>query len=322
MTAPNAEETFKPVRDWSAYNKAQVEELGVVVTLIRKMVDSLDIQEAAYKTGRPPKDLKDMLKIVLLKSYMGLSNRRLIAWVWVLYEKLGLEGDIPHFNTVGNYISDPRVKQYLEQLIKQSNKPVKDIDFNLSTDSTGFHTMTTSLWMSVKHLKPIKKKDFVKLHATTRTKTNTIAFASISMKHDSPEFREHAKQIKRLEYKVEDWVADAAYLARQNCTIVHELGGFPYFKPKKNTKSIALGHPAWKQMIWLWKKDKEKFKTHYHQRSNSETDFFSIKSILGAFTRARNIIGQTNELLSKVFIHNLRQLCHALYELDINIWPT
>ena len=318
----DAKKAFEPVRDWSAYNKAQVEELGVVVTLIKELVDNLDVQQASYKTGRPPKELKDMLKIVLLKSYMNLSNRRLVAWVWVLYEKLGLEEDIPHFNTIGNYVSDPKVKHYLEELIKHSNTPVKDIDFNLSTDSTGFHTMTTSLWMSVKHLKPIKKKNFVKLHATTRTKTNIIAVATVSDRHDSPEFREHAKQVKVLNYKVEDWTGDCAYLARQNCSIVHELGGFPFFKPKKNVRTLSLGHPTWKQMIYLWKKAKDLFKRHYHKRSNSETDFFCIKSILGAFVRTRNDIGQTNELLAKVFTHNLRQLCHAYYELDINIWKT
>jgi transposase len=309
-------------RDWSQYNKAQVEELSVVVTLIREFVDSLDVQEAAYRTGRPSKDLKDILKIVLLKAYMNLANRRLISWIYLLYEKLGLQEDVPHFNTVGNYVSDPKVKHYLEELIHKSNAPVKDIDFNLSTDSTGFHSKTTSLWMSVKHLKPIKKKDFVKLHITSRTKTNVIAVATVSSSHDSPEFREHAKTVKERGYKVGDWCGDSAYLARQNCTIVHELGGFPYFKPKKNTKSIGLGHPAWKQMIWLHKKSIDQFKTHYHKRSNSETHMFCLKSILGAFVRTKNVVGQTNELLAKIVIHNYRQLCHALFLLNINIYPT
>jgi len=308
-------------RNWSLYNKSQLEELSFVVDLIRELVDSLDVGEAARRTGRPSADFKDMLKCVLLKEYMGLSNRRIIGWIELLHEKLGLVGETPHFNTVCNYTSDGRVKEYLKEIIRRSNLPVERFDTILSTDSSGFQTMTTSLWQTVRHFKAVKRKDFIKLHITTRVKTNVVAFATVTdcKGGDSPELRKHAAQAKQQGTIVTEWLGDTAYASRQNCTLVHELGATPFFKPRKDVKSKAFGSSAWRNMIWLWKKQPELFKKHYHKRSNNETNNYCIKQKTGAFVRTKNIIGQTVELLGKVAIHNFQQLARCYFELNTSL---
>ena len=124
-------------RDWSAYNASQVEELNVVVGLIRSLVDQLDIHEFQRRVGRSAVQTRDILKCCLLQQYMGLSDRRLEAWLWVLKEKLGLE-EVPDFSTVCKHANDPGLSPYYEQLLEKTNEPIKDLEHHFSTDASGF----------------------------------------------------------------------------------------------------------------------------------------------------------------------------------------
>ncbi len=308
-------------RDWSAYNAFQVKELNVVVELIRSLVDSLDIHEFQRRVGRSAAQTKDILKCLLLQQYMGLSDRRLEAWLWLLKEKLGLE-EVPDFSTICKHANDPKLKDYYEQLLVKTNEPIKDLEHSFSTDSSGFSTKNTVPWVTVKKSKGTRK-DYVKGHFTIGRTFKLVSSITITRGRagDSPQLPEHLEKTKKIFKGIYCWCMDSAYLARKNCTMLWNEGILPFIKPRSNSTIKKKGSMAWRWMMELYRNAKEIFDEFYHGRSISETGNSTIKRLTNPSLRKKNFIGQVNELLAKTVIYNLICLTRALFTMKINIKP-
>lgn len=311
-------------RDWSAYNTSQVEELNIVVSLIRSMVDSLDIRELSdfqRRVGRSAVQTRDILKCCLLQQYMGLSDRRLEAWLWLLKEKLGLE-EVPSFSTVCKHANDPELKDYYEQLLEKTNEPVKDLEHNFSTDASGFGTKNQIPWMSVRTSKTTRK-DYVKGHFTIGRIFKLVSAVTVTKGRagDSPQLPEHVKKTTSIFTKIYSWSLDSAYLARKNCNLLWNHKILPFIKPKSNSTINKKGSIAWRWMMELFRSLREVFDVFYHGRSISETANSTMKRLMNPVLRKKSLTGQVNEVLAKTVVYNLICLTRAVFTTKINLKP-
>lgn len=306
-------------RDWSAYNASQVEELNVVVSLIRSLVDQLDIQEFAGRVGRPSAETRDIIKCCLLQQYMGLSDRRLEAWLWLLKLPLGLE-NVPSFSTVCKHANDSELKDYYEQLLEKTNEPVAGAEHHFSTDASGFGTKNTIPWVSVRTSKGTRK-DYVKGHFTIGRTFKLISAVTVTAGRagDSPQLPAHVEKTTSIFSQIYTWSLDSAYLARKNCSLLWNNGILPFIKPKSNSTIKKKGAIAWRWMMELFRKLREVFDTFYHGRSISETGNSTMKRLMNPVLRKKNFIGQVNEVLAKTVTYNLICLTRALFTAKIEL---
>ena len=94
-----------PPRDWSCYNKVQTNEKTIFLQLLGELLDTY-IEEPQNRYGRKPKSLRDMLFCCCYLKYTGFSSRRLISDLKML-QKQGYIKQVPHFNTLLNYMKRP-----------------------------------------------------------------------------------------------------------------------------------------------------------------------------------------------------------------------
>ena len=84
-----------------------------------------------------------------------------------------------------------------------------------------------------------RRKDFKKLHIIADLVNRAIVVQKLTegRRHDSPVFKEMMDDVE----SVDKMTGDPAYLSRDNCEIVANKGGKPYFKPKKNVTPKPKG---------------------------------------------------------------------------------
>jgi transposase len=99
--------------------------------------------------------------------------------------------------------------------------------------------------------------------------------------------------------------ADSGYLSDNNCWAIELREGTPFICPKKNTTGKTSKGRAFTEMIERYKENKQKWLKKYHQRSNIESVFSSLKRRLGGFVTSikRNI--QHIEIALKIIVYNL-----------------
>lgn len=293
----------------------------MVVGLIRSLVDQLDIHEFQSRVGRSAVQTRDILKCCLLQQYMGLSDRRLEAWLWLLKEKLGLE-EVPDFSTVCKHANDPGLPPYYEQLLEKTNEPVADLEHHFSTDASGFGTKNTVPWINVRTSKGTRR-DYIKGHFTIGRTFKLISSVTVTAGRagDSPQLPEHVEKTTGIFSKIYTWSLDSAYLARKNCTLLWKNGILPFIKPKSNSTIKKKGSMAWRWMMELFRDLREIFDVFYHGRSISETGNSTMKRLLNPVLRKKNFTGQVNEVLSKTVVYNLICLTRAVFTTKIDLKP-
>src|SRR4030042_2060006 len=112
-------------------------------------------------------------------------------------------------------------------------------------------------------------------------------------------------------YELGDVYADSGYLSVNNCYVIVAKGGIPYIHPKKTTtghgtykQKIMYGNP-FTDMIENYKENPQDWLKKYHQRSNIEAVFSSLKRRLGGFVTSIKRLIQQIEIALKIIIYNL-----------------
>jgi len=82
-------------------------------------------------------------------------------------------------------------------------------------------------------------------------------------------------------------------------------GGTPFICPKKTTTGKSKINNPFTEMIGRYKQNKEEWLKKYHQRSNIEAVFSSLKRRLGGFVI---------EIALKIIIYNLTVLVRKIVE--------
>jgi len=154
--------------------------------------------------------------------------------------------------------------------------------------------------------------EYVKLHAAIEMKTRAIISFHFT--------RTNVHEVKQLEklleplYEFGDVYADSGYLSVNNCWVIKEKGGTPFIRPKKNTTGRRNNGSAFTEMMERYNENKEEWIGKYHQRSNIEAVFSSLKRRLGGFVTSIKRHVQHIEIALKIIVYNLMILVRKIVE--------
>jgi transposase len=326
ITAPmdeNRKEANKTYpQDWKNYNKSQCQEKLLFMDLLFDLCNQIPINGQRVR-GRPHLDLGDMIFCVCLKIYNDISSRRNESDLQMAFD-YGYIDRVPHFNSILNYLNKPELKDYLSSLINLSALPLKLFESGFSVDATGFSTSLHGSWVEVRSCKSgldtVKVRQYMKCHIMSGNRTNIITHVEVTdaYTHDTMMFPNLVNTTGCL-FDMKTVFADKGYSSRKNMTIVARNGAVPYIPFRRTCKGRSKGSPMWHQMFSLFQKHHDEFMGIYHQRSNVESVFSSIKRKFGDYLRTKNEIAMTNEILCKCLVHNICTLIQEMYNLGIEI---
>ena len=220
-------------------------------------------------------------------------------------------------------MNKPELKQYLTQLIHLSAMPLKNFEKTFSVDATGFSTSMHGRWLNIRapsKMEVINVRHYMKCHIMSGNRTNIITHVEVTdhTVHDTVMFPNLVNSTGQF-FDMENVCADKGYLSRKNMQIVARHGAMPFIPFKNKSIGKALGAPMWHQMYRFFQKHHDEFMKHYHQRSNVESVFSSIKRKFGSYLRTRNLIACSNEILCKCLVHNICVLIQEMFTLGIQI---
>lgn len=309
-------------QNWPVYNLAQTKEKMLFLKIINESVNSMEIPYEYKGDGRPHYPIDDMIKVCCIKVFNNFSSRRSVFELHLAYA-LGYIRQIPHFNSISNYLNKTELTSYLHKLYKTIALPLVDAENVFAIDSTGFGTFNKKKWMDVRLEKRLWK-EYRKLHIVTGVKTNLISSAKITNAGaDVNHFPDLIRQ-SSFNFKIREIVADKGYLSRLNAQVAKDIGAEPYIMPRKDTRTrmiVTRGGIgiAWRDMIRFWRDNREEFERHYHQRSNVESTFSMIKRKFLPYVRSKNFKAQENEILCKIVCHNASVLVNSVFELGASL---
>ena len=326
-TLPTPEKAVKPTykQAWHEYNLAQTNEKAHFLELLYDLTRGIDDLPRKSVAGRNRLPLGEMIFCAAFKVYSLFSGRRFISDLREAQQR-GYISKTPHFNSIFNYLELPEMTDCLKQLIVESSKPLKTVEFDFAVDSSGFTTGRFVRWMHAKYKDPtiIDMQDWVKVHLMCGVKTNIVTSVEITDRHagDCPQFKPLV-QTTAQNFVMNEVSADKAYLSAGNLRLVVDNAAMPYIPFKSNSTTDDKRHTElWKRMYAFFMYNQEWFWQHYHKRSNSESTFSMIKAKFGERIRSQTKTSQTNEVLCKVLCHNLCCCIQSMYELgvDVEFW--
>ena len=306
-------------RDESLYNRIQEDELPLYFALmpgaVLAVIDRDDLWEGI---GRPPAKLYDILISLFVMKYFNLSLRRNIGLLRLLNNTKLININIPCFKTLDNYLNNPIIGKYLQNVIELTSVLYTQVEHYMATDATGISTNCSSTWYNIRVCKKSKRKDHLMVHITTGTRSNVVVAIDVCNKkgRDNVIFRSHVERVDK-NFKVDEWSGDSLYLTRENCNAVNEIGAEPWFKLKSNTTAKPKGSPTWKRMVNLSKEHPEIAEPKYHRRSNVESTNSAKKRKFGNSVRCKLPIAQRNEETLSWVNYNFSLIPRAKYEFGI-----
>lgn len=126
--------------DFALYNQAQINEIADMLETIRNMVDAAD--KRTQKTlqskgpGRPSAPAKDIVKVLLMQSYFGVSNRVAQGFLKLFREKLGIASEFS-YKTIERGYAPERTKELLDEIFELTNEEGNSKEKKFSIDGTG-----------------------------------------------------------------------------------------------------------------------------------------------------------------------------------------
>jgi transposase len=280
-----------------------------------------EIDEPAYKFGRPSLHLSDMIFGSALKVYTTFSLRRFMTDMRIASDK-GHIGKICSYSSISNYMRDESLTPILMNLITLSAMPLRSVETKFAIDSSGFRTSKFTEYFKIKY-NAVKEHHWVKAHICTGVKTNIITAVEVDAEEgnfcpDSPQFIPLAKATYESGFTMSEVSADKAYLSRDNMDYADSIGAIPYIPFKRNMVGKPKGHShVWRKMFNYFVYNRDDFLAHYHARSNVESTFNMVKSKFDDLIRSKDKVSQKNEMLLKVLCHNIVILIHEMNELGV-----
>jgi transposase len=305
-------------QDWPAYNAAQVHEKDEIAKLLHNLCAAID--PPVQKRGRPRLPLSTAVFCATMKVYCSMSARRTMSDLRDLAAK-GYLPAVPHFNSVLGALENPGLAPLLQMLITEAARPLRGLETDFATDSSGFGTKTDRRWFSEKYGKEKSVAVWIRGHALVGTKTNVVTAVEVTetAAHDSKFLEPLLYATLRAGFNVERLSADKAYSSREVLSLIHDAGALPLipFKLNATGRTPGPGLDVWEKMYHFFTYHRDEFLPLYHRRSNVESSFHMVKSKFGAAVRSKTTPAQLNEVLCKVLCHNLCCLVQAMYELGV-----
>jgi len=287
--------------NWAKYENGRNDEIRKLAKFLKSVIWQLSEPYKMKRVGRgrpyyPP---KGMVLVAILMFRMSLSEREYVNWLktntWMI--ELAELPNPPDRRSIKR-VFERTPEEYWKKLEEEIQKIMPDSKV-YGVDSTGLkQSKRTGAWSEKKN----RRKDFKKLHIIADLVNRAIIVQKLTeeRRHDSPVFEEMMDEVE----SVDKMAGDPAYLSRDNCEIVANKGGKPFFKPKKNVTSRPKGSQVWKDMIMEWFEKPKKFLREYHIRSIIEAMIWSFKCIVGDIVRCRKNKNILIEIILKKCIFN------------------
>jgi transposase len=148
---------------------------------------------------------------------------------------------------------------------------------------------------------------------TTYGLISAVEFPDNPMAHDSPFLAPLLKETANSYSSIELVCLDEAFLSRDNCDSIEEVGAIPRIYPKKGTTLKRRGSWAWTEMLLSFINDPQEWLHDYHLRSISETVFSTYKRDFLTPLRRRILRRRKREAFSRVCDYNMKRLCYLWY---------
>lgn len=306
-------------RDEALYNLAQENEVFIFFTYLPRVVRFVCKNDSLWQgIGAPPASLYDVLMNLSIKQYFCRSLRRSIGLIRVIKEAFKLHVRPLCFKTLDNYLNNPCVRKYLDEIIQYTSNPLRYIEKNFATDKTGERTHTRSSWYVIRCNKTIRKRDHLNVHITAGCELHSVVAITtlVEKGKDNVIFRKHVKKVD-TDFNAEIHSGDAVYLSRENCTAVEAVNAQPRFNLKKGLTKKPKGHPAWKHMLNIAEENPEQYDKEYHTRSNVECTNSAKKRKFGDTIYSKNDTAKEQESHLTWCVYNFTVLSRAYYELGI-----
>lgn len=309
-------------QDWPAYNTAQTNEKDYFEGLLHDLCSGIFTPSQSGR-GQRRLPLADAIFAATFKVYSTVSARRFMSDLRESKEQ-GFIENVPHFNSIFNYLDNPELKPILTSLIEASAEPLKAVEHDFTADSTGFSTCRFDKWFDHKHGGMRFERDWVKVHIMCGVKTNIVTAVEIHGKDasDSPLLRPMLDTTKQR-FEIREVSGDKGYLSYNNARYISKAGATPFIAFKVNSgpgDARKEGHAktqAWSEMYHYFMYKRSEFLTHYHKRSNVESTFSMMKRKFGDSLRSKTDVAMVNEALCKILCHNIVVLIHEMFELGI-----
>lgn len=301
-------------QDWSAYNKAQVNEKRHFRELLGELTDTVPTVQPARGRRRVP--MCDAIFAATYKVYTGFSARRFSTDLKEAHEQ-GYTSRPLHFNSVLRGMESPKMSWYLTRLIQLSATPLKLVESSFAVDSSGFSTSRFERWYDEKYGALRKRADWVKCHLMCGVRTNIVTAvelggSSADIVH-MPSMLDTTAQF----FEMDEVSADKAYLSRQVVKRINEHDATPLIPMKSDSSVKRTDHREWKRIFSHFHYQQEDFLARYHKRSNVESTFSMMKAKFGDSLRSKTDTAMHNEVLCKVLCHNICRVIFAAYSLGV-----
>src|SRR2546429_2044848 len=221
-------------QNWQAYNAAQTSEKHQFQVLLRDLCSG--IENPVQSKGRPRLPLSDAVFAVTFKIYSTFSGRRFISDLNDAHTK-GYISDVPHFNSIFNYLENPALGLILTNLITQSSLPLKAVESDFAVDSTGFSTSRFVRWFDHKYGVIRQEHDWVKCHLMCGVKTNVVTAVEIH-ERDASDTKNLPSLVETTakNFGLSEGSADKGYSGINNTNVVAKHGGVPFIAFQKSAK--------------------------------------------------------------------------------------
>lgn len=246
-------------QNWPAYNEAQTNEkhrfLGLLFDLCR------DIPNPVQTKGRPRIPMADAVFAVTFKIYSTVSGRRFIGDLTDAHAK-GYISEVPHFNSIFNYLENPALGPILTNLICHSSLPLKAIESDFAVDSTGFVSSRFGRWYDHKYGSMRQQKDWVKAHLMCGVRTNVVTAVEIHDQYtnDYPILPSLVDTTAK-NFNLSEVSADKAYSGLTNMEAIVKHGATPYIA--FNTKASGARGGLFQKMFHQFSLNRDQYLAHY-----------------------------------------------------------
>jgi transposase len=325
--------------DWSSYDEAQVREVSDMLALIRRFVEVASGRippEEYQRRGRgrpiayPP---SDVAKALLLQSYFGVSNRVAAGLVDLFKEKLGISKAFS-YKTIERGYDPSLVTRILHEVFRLTNEVGNAKEDTFSFDGTGDPTSTKANYESVRSEQRRKddegkgptgswpssssnnKRGFQYAESSVGVHTKIIAGFESTPVHSVGELSMFPSVVSQTHINcpgMEMALGDALYSTRNACSAVAQRGARPYFFPKVNSIFMSHGVPSWKEMMYEFVEDPQRWLSVYHMRSISESVHSVDKRRFPWKLKKRLAWRRLTESFLRRDVYNVRQYSYLTY---------
>lgn len=309
-------------QDWPAYDAARQAMPLMFDHLLWDLLEAVpECLRPVGRGGRKPLPLRRQLLMAVKKVYLTTDSRTARGRMLLEGDGKGTLGTVPNYAVPSRLFNREETAEVLLDLIERSALPLRDLEDGgtVAIDSSGFTPTCSSAYCTEKH-DPTRRHTFVKAHVLIGCKTGIITAVKITDEHgaDCPQFIPLLRAAVSHGFRPAKITGDKAYLSRANLEESERLGIDPFIPMKSNSTRGSKGCRVWIKKFHEFHARREEFDTSYHQRSNVEAVFSSIKRRLGERLLSTNGLSRLNELLAKILVHNICVVIHEIYEHGID----